>query len=393
MSTEFRTRNATALAVVQSAQGTEGSPTPANNAVRVTAPVGFSPAFEMVDTDFVQASISRTPPVVGGGRVSMKLSTFLSPSSTAGATRDPDYGVLLRGCSTQEVKTSADVTGASAAITPFTITLAGSASGVDNAYLGMAIEGTSASINGQRQVITGYVGSTKVATVYPGWTGATGTPSYAIRKNSLYVPITTAPSYLTVWGYQHSSVSGNNSRRRRLMDGMGTAQISVKAREPAKIDFTFTGVLPAVPDDVAKPAAPSYLGLDPQVLAGGSCFLGGNQFKFSDFSLDFGNTVDNFDDPNATYGYDSADILLRDVTGTITPNLVAASTRNTMSDWLSMNNQTLWICWGATGKGVSLLIPSLRWTDDQPDDASGFQVEKLKFATSGNDSEFYLCVF
>src|SRR5437868_3392427 len=106
MSTDFRTRNALLLAAAQSAAGTEAAPVPGSNAVRIADQIAYSPAFDAATTNFVESSISNTPRIMGGARASMKLSTFLTPSSAAGAAGDPDYGVLLAGCALNETKFS-----------------------------------------------------------------------------------------------------------------------------------------------------------------------------------------------------------------------------------------------------------------------------------------------
>jgi hypothetical protein len=408
MSVPFRTRNALLLAGLQSAQGAEATLTPASNAVRFVDQLGYSPNFAALDTDYAESSISRTQPVIGGGLVQMKVPVILTPSTVFGATADPDYGVLMQGCSLSETKQagfaySAKTVGSATANSVTWTSSSGADGKFDGYYTGMIIQVSAGTGAGQLRVVTGYSLSAVTMTVFPNWTTIPdATSTVLVRKGTVYQPITTGAQYLTLWGYQHTSAAGGNSnRRRRIMDAMGSAQLTLKAREQAKLDFTFSGILPAFPDDVAKPTGSVYLGMDGPALMGASAFLGNGaapSVKFSDFSLDFGNTVAAFDDPTQPYGYDSADVTLRDVVGTITPSLVQISQRATMTDWLSMNYQSLWIAWslGTTltpGSGLSIYIPKVRWTDVQPDDSGGFQVEKLKFSTGGNDSEFYISMF
>lgn len=403
MAVLFRSLNAQLAAVVQGAAGTEGAPNAATDAVRVYGdnPIGWSADFNRIDTNYTNASISDSAPSISAGKGQMKIGAYLTGSTTAGAAADPDYGKLILGCGTQEVKTAADKSGTAQAGAVGTITLQVSgSSAVDDAYKGMVIETTGGTGSGQRRVIFGYIGSTKVATVTPKWsTTPDATTTYAIRKNTLWSPITTGQSLLTLWGYQHASPAATNSRRRRLFDAMGSCVIAGKPRDLVTAQFTFSGRISGAPDDVAKPSAPTALGGDPQPVQGANCYLGrvgsaaATKIKFTDFSIDFGNQVGGFDDPSDANGYDSFEITRRNTTGSITLNLQDIATRDNYSDAAAMTEQPLWISWGAVGNGFSILIPRTRITNPAPDNGNGWQVEKVEFDAAGTDTEFYMCAF
>lgn len=70
--------------------------------------------------------------------------------------------------------------GYAASVTTATITLAFGSSGTDNFYNGMRIKITAGTGVGLERTITGYVGSSRVATVNEAWTLASGTSKYAI---------------------------------------------------------------------------------------------------------------------------------------------------------------------------------------------------------------------
>lgn len=77
-------------------------------------------------------------------------------------------------------------TGALQAATASTVTLAAAASATNNAYLGLYVVMTSGTENGKGRFITDYVGSTKVATVFPDWdTAPLASDTYKIAPFAL----------------------------------------------------------------------------------------------------------------------------------------------------------------------------------------------------------------
>lgn len=392
MALDFRTKNALLLAKLEAITGTEEAPSPTVDAIRIRDAIGYSPNFNNFEEGYVQESISQAQPIVSGGGVSFRLPVWLTGAAAPGTT-PPDWGTLLKGCAFGELKTAAAVTGTSTAIAANTITLAVGASAVDQAYRGMPIDGTSASINGQRRVITNYVGSTKVATVSPDWTSPTGTPNYSIPANVLYTPLTLSEKALTIWGYQHDSIQANMSRRRRGKGTMGTGVIAVRPGQPVSLDMTFTGQLPAIPDDVTRPAAAVYAGLSPEPYLNAVSSLGNTPVKFNDFTIDFGNRVAQYDDPAQAFGLDTSEVTFRSMTGRIVPCLTHTTTRDAFADWLNQTARSLVMCWGSTiGKRLTLYMPALRYTGNEPGDVNGYQVEGLPFRATGLDSELQISV-
>lgn len=391
MGADYRIRNGQLAVEVQSAAGSEASVDAAADAIKVRTSMGYSPRFDALDTDFLQASLTQSAPITGGGNVGFSLPCYLKGSGAAGSA--PDIGKLLRGCGLSETLTASAVADTAQAGASGSITLHSGASATNDAYKGMVIETTGGTGSGQKRVITGYVGSTKVASVYPNWTTPPdNTTEFSIRANALYRPVSVGLELLSIWTWQHSSVSGNASRRRRLMDGMGTVSLGVTPRALATADFTFTGILPATPDDVSKPAAPTYQSAEPAPFLNARAYLGGAKVQFSEFRFDLAGDVQQFDDPEALYGYGAADILNRVSAGRIMPNLVLNSARDAFSDWLASTSRALWLHWGpAAGQMVSLYFPALRYTGNEPGDVRGFAAEGIPFRSVAEDGEVFLC--
>lgn len=384
----YRTRNQLILASIQSAIGTEETLV-IGDAIRARNP-RWSPNFETIETDYVQSSLSRSAPIVGGGNVGIQLGAFLTGAGTAGTA--PDYGVLLRAAGLSETLTAADVAGTAQAGGAATITLASGASAVDDAYKGMVIRTTDGTGSGQVGVITGYVGSTKVATVLPAWdTEPDATTDYSIDANALYRPVSTGLELATVWGYLHPN--SGNSRRRRIFDAAANFTLRAPPRGLAEIDFTLTGLLPAAPDDVSSPGVPTHGSANPEPLIAAEAYLGGAAVNFSEFSLDMGNDVQMEDAVGAAYGYDSGQVVARSVSGRIAPSMRLTSVRDAFADWLGGVERDFWLRWGTTaGRRVSLLVPRVRYTGYEETDVRGFAAEGLPFRGVGDDAEIYICI-
>lgn len=394
MATIHRTRNAMLLGVIESPAGTEGSPSVGSNAIKVRQPIGYSPNFAALDTDFVQASLDQSAPIVGGGMVAMRLQAFLKGSGTGGTA--PDWGTLLRACGMSLTTLGSALTGTAQAGAAGSITLASSGpSSTNDAYRGMAIRTTGGTGSGQKRIITGYNGTTKVATVTPAWTTTPdGTTEYSIDACNVYRPVSAGLEAITLFAYQLHSTVGSNARLRKLKGGMGSFSLAVRPRELGTIDFNIQGQLPAVPTDVSAPGSPTYQSSEPAPFVGASAYLGGAAVAFSEFSFDMGGQVAQFDDPSATYGYDIGEIIARQPSGRIVPNTTLLSSRDAFSDWLASTSRDLWLDWGpAAGKRISMYFPALRYTGNEPTDVRGFAAEGIPFRSVEADAGVFLSVY
>lgn len=389
---DFRTQNQTLTAKVEAVSGTEESPTVAADAIKV-AGLNPSPSFDVLDTDDEHTgSLDAGDPIVGGGNYGLGFDVNIKGSGAGGTA--PEYGTLLRGCGLSETITPTDITGTAQAGATATITLESGESATDDIYKGMPIEIDGGTGDGQSGVITGYVGSTKVATVAADWTTPPdATSTYTIPANALYRPVSTGLETLTMFAYQHSSASGGQSVLRKLVGAAGTMNMELTTRGLARMSFNFTGILPALPTQVAHPGAATFDNVQAVAFKNAEALMGGAVVKFNRFSLDLGAEIAQADDPAATYGYDVAGLVRRKITGSITPNLANLSTRNNMSDFMNQNSQTLVNRWGSTaGSRVSLLVPTAKLVGATPTDNSGFAAEDVPFQSTGVDDGAWLCV-
>jgi len=391
MTERFYTRNVIVLAKAQAAQGTEETPTVGSDAVRVRDEATPQANMQSSQSGYLKGEIDASEPISNGGSMSLPLKCWMTGAGTAGTA--PDWGKHLLGCAMQAVLTASAVTGTAQDGDTGTITLASSgSSSTDDAYIGMPITIDGGTGDGQTRVISGYVGTSKVASVYPDWdTAPDSTSTYTIAANARYAPITQGQKNLTLVQYLRNAETAGNALRRRQFDSMGDYSIALTPKQPVEIAFTFQGLLPAVPDDVSDPGDATYTGADPESYMGAQTWLGGDAVKINNFTLRAGNGIQMFDDPAAQFGTGPAEITTRTITGTITPPLTLAATRNAFADWIAGTTKPLWLCWGsASGKMVSIFIPSLLYTGNQPGNTNGRETEQLPFQVVG---PIYIAVF
>lgn len=391
--TDYRSRNQILLLKPEAASGTEETPTVGSNALRVRN-LRHTTNFDNIDTNYHQGSLSNSAPIIGGGMAGFSFEADLKGSG-AGATA-PELGAFLRACGFQEVTTGAAVTGTAQAGAASTITLASGASSTDNIYVGMPIYLTGGTGDGQVNVISGYVGSTKVATVavpwanLPGGTAPDNTTTYSIPANNLYRPISAGLETVTGWAYQNRN--SGNSRLRKLKGAAGTFQLRGGPRTLMALTGTLSGILPGAPADVSAPSSPTYQAQEARPIVNAASYLGGAAVKFNEYSLDLAATVAQFDDPSQAYGYDYACVVSRAPTGRLVPNLTLTSSRDAYADFLASTSRSFWLNWGtAAGNRVSLFHPALRYTGNEEADVRGFAAQGIPFRAVQPDGEIYLC--
>ena len=89
---EFRSRAQILLAKIQSAAGTEVTPSVSTDAVVNRMPVVLRAPFETHETDYVTGTMSAGPPIIGGGYAEMDIPMNVRGKGNA------DLDALLRCC-------------------------------------------------------------------------------------------------------------------------------------------------------------------------------------------------------------------------------------------------------------------------------------------------------
>lgn len=390
MTVDFSSLNHLSLTKVETTPGTDASPTSAANALRTMGQVpDWGADLDLADPGFHQESISAGDPIIGGGLASVRGVSPLSGAGTAGTA--PDFGPMLQAAAMQETLTAADITGTSQAIAAGTITLAAGASATDNLYVGMVLKGTSGSCNGQFRVIAAYNGTTKVASIYPNWSGAqSGTPTYSILANARYVPVTQGQKNITYYGYKHGLAASSNSKLRKLLGASANIQLAWQTAKIASLSWTLQGQISGSPTDVSKPAAAVLSTAKPKPFLGATCVLNSVAIRQNSFSFDFGNQFTMPDDPTAVYGKDIPFIGSRKMAGSLRLAMTYISTQDVVADFIAGNKRPYWAFWGTTGLAVSVYIPNAQYTGPRETDIDRYAGYDLPFQATGSDSEIYI---
>lgn len=387
----FAMRNAVLLLKAQSAAGSEATPSVGSDAIRVRVGAAVQPQVDVLQTDFINDSVSQTPPVIGGARAEASgIAAYLAGAGTAGTA--PDYGRMLRAGGLSETLTAADITGTAQAGASGSITLEAGETGV---LVGHVIETTGGTGSGQKAVVTAWNNTTKVATVYPNWgTTPDSTTTYAVRASALYAPRSTDFEYFTAWLYQQHRLAASDAVRFRMMDALANLQFALRPRQFAEVTASMMGLLPALPDDESNPSAATYASVTPRPWVGATTYLAGLSACLSEFTLDLGNSITTPDCANETYGYASPLITARAPTGQISLDLKNVATLDAVGTLMAGTDMKLWITWGSTaGSRISLYLPNIRLTGATVSDVNGFAYHNLPFAAHGADGEVFINIF
>ena len=197
-----------------------------------------------------------------------------SRGATNIATPPPGLDALLRACGFNVTTLNAAHTGTAADGTSTTITLANTASAVDNAYRGMRIRFTNNTPTGvgtQTAIIKSYVGSTNVATIHGTFPVLpTSSSTYSIDEHHVYSPVGQ--------GFESATIYANVDGIQHIIKGCrGTVTANFVVGEIPTFQFTMTGLYTA-PTDTA-PLSPTYNQITPQVVN----HTNSGEFRFFDY--------------------------------------------------------------------------------------------------------------
>jgi len=386
--TDFLTKNRLVLAKVETTAGTDASPGVSTDAILVEEPRG-TPNLELEQTNEVTGSLDSAQSIVGGGYGEHTYTIQAKGSGTAGTA--PEYDPILQAAALARLDLAADQDDTAQAGDDAAITLASGAT--SNDLTGFVITLNGGTGEGQTRVITGYNGTSKVATVYPDWdVKPDSTSEYIVYKGNRYAPASTSLKTITSYLYKKNSGSGN-AILEKLVGAAANISFAIQTRQTGKFTATVRGQLVA-PGDVANPVAATFDNTRPRPLLSADAFLGGDRVCFRNFTLDLGNEVVQADCPGTTFGYEPARVASRRIGGRINPQLVTLSSRNAFADLIAGTNKKLWLRWGDTaGNRISIYLPGISYTGKEDDDLDGVSADGLPFDANGIDSGVYITFY
>jgi hypothetical protein len=239
------TRKRLLLAEIEGTYGSDPSPT-GTDAVLVRD-LNITPVqSESVNRDLVRPYLGASEQLLANVRVECTFSVELAGSGAAGTA--PRYGSILKACGFAETAVSPAVTGTATAGALNSITLAVGSSATNDAYKNQIIRITGGTGSGTVALVTGYVGSTRVASLraLAGNVTPDNTSVYSIGLQTVYTPVSSAFSSVTLY-YNIDGVL------HKLTGARGTFSLNTTVGQIPTLDFTMTGIYNA-PTDTAAPS-------------------------------------------------------------------------------------------------------------------------------------------
>jgi hypothetical protein len=239
------TRKRAILAKIEGTYGQDPTPTATLDALLMSN-VNVSPMeMTLAQRNNVKAFLGSNPSVLAAIYAKVSFDIEMAGSGTAGTA--PAYDELLRACGLSATTLATALSGAAAAGSATSITLAAGASAVDGAYVGMTVNLTGGTGAGQSAVIASYNGATKVAT----FTAALATPAaaataYTLPLQTVYRPV--SDNFESVAFYVNV-----DSVKHLMLGARGSVSMKASAQGIPMWSFAFTGLF-TTPTDVPIPA-------------------------------------------------------------------------------------------------------------------------------------------
>ena len=239
------TRKRLLLAEIESTYGTD--PTPGAADAVLVRDLNITPVqSDVVSRDLVRPYLGASEQLLANTRVECTFSVELAGSGTAGTA--PRFGSVLKACGLAETAVTPAVTGTATAGALNSITLAVGSSATNDAYKNQILRITAGTGIGTVAIVTGYVGSTRVASLRAlnGNVTPDNTSAYSIGLQTVYTPVSSAFSSATLY-YNIDGVL------HKLTGARGTFSINTTVGQIPTIDFTMTVIYNA-PTDTAAPS-------------------------------------------------------------------------------------------------------------------------------------------
>lgn len=383
----LRTRKRVLASKIEAVYAQDPVPTHGANAILVKN-LQVSPLETELDSrDNVKGYFGNDEQVPAAAYRKVSFEVELAGSGTAGTA--PAYGPLLRACAMSETILAAAHAGTAAAGGAATITLANTASAVNDAYAGMTIKLTGGTGNGQTAVIKSYVGATKVATVTANWaTPPDATSNYSIGAQVVYRPISDSLESITHYVNKDGVLY-------KLTGSRGTVSFSLPYKKIPRMKFQFTGLFTPVTD--VPQTAPTLTAFKKPVAVNnvnttGLVIMGYSGAVMSDLSVDLANQVTFRSLPG---GSESVEIVDRKPAGSVTQEATTVAANDWWTKIKDALTGVLSITHGTVaGNIVKIDSPKVQLTQPQESDMDGIEMMQTNMALipdAGND-EFTLCV-
>ncbi len=380
----IRIKNTVVLAKIESSEGVDASPSASTDAVLVEN-VKLSKKPNTIKTNEVTGSLDGFGDIVGGMPFGISFDVYLKGSGAAGTP--PEYGKLLKACGWAEIITASAVPVSSEACaaggSTTSAVLGTSASSTAQTYRGMPVTFSNA-VAGD-SFITDYT-SGKTATLTDTMGGSiVATSNYQIPSNVLYKPASSTIPSLTFYIYRDGLLY-------KMVGARGNVKLSLTTGGVGKLTFDFKGMFSSKTDSAVPSAV--YDVTRPPVFRGGTLLINRLVAAINSLNLDMGNVLTQPDNPNAQEGFDPAEIVDRDLTGSIDPKETLIATRNIMADLRAGNKRIIHGRYGlVTGNKIGLTFPQALYMDEDDQDRGGIATVNVPFQATGQDAGVFICLY
>ena len=243
----LKLRKALIAAKIETTEGVDAAP--GTNDCLIVANLKPSPMKVKTESrDIVRPFLGNSEQLVTAVNSALGMDAELAGSGTAGVA--PRIGRLLRMCGFAELVLAAALTGTAAAGAASSITLAAGASASDDAYKNLEIRIVSGPAAGDVRLITGYNGTTKVATVATPFSATpTTSTNYSLDPQVSYAPISDGMESGTL-------VYNMDGTESRLRSARGDWSLKMASGGRPMFSMNFQGLFTAIND--AAPLVPTY---------------------------------------------------------------------------------------------------------------------------------------
>jgi hypothetical protein len=387
MATYVRFNNTAVAVKLESTSGTDAfsvtPPDPALDFFRASLTPTFNQ--QQITVNEVTGSLDATPPIAGGTRVSLALSTLMRGSGTPATP--PPWGKLMRVCAFKEIITATPV-GAPTAATAGTAT---------TATLQAPFAATSELYRGAPAVLSGNPATPFTTFITDYTAGRVATFGHSFN------PVLSATTLATIPAHVRYEPTSDNTlfvtaTVAVYMDGLlwkftgcaGTVTVDLPDAGIGTLNFTLTGVYNA-PTSTPTPTGIVLSSLQPPIYSNGVSQLNRTTARTDRLTLDAGVTSIYPENPEAPDGFDASTITARAIRGTIAPLMNVTDTIARANAFRLGGSQPLVAGWGsAAGNSFGVVVPQAQYIGYTPANRNGLMAETISFAALGQDSGAYI---
>jgi hypothetical protein len=330
----------------------------------------------------VRDSFSKVGKIAGMRPAGISFRLVLRGSGIA--TTEPEWGKLIRACNF-EINSLYSINIGAITSGPFEHgeTITGGTSGATGRVVIETQDGAAkiyfvpiAGVFVDLDVITGET------------SGASTTASSApVEEGKEIKPISKGASSLTFGSYE-------DEIRKLIKGARGKVKFTLKAGEPAMLDFEYMGVEAGI-IDTSLLSGIQYEDTKPPVFLNAALSIDNVAAKLSELEIDFANVLSPRDDVSDQSGILSYQIVDRDVVGSFNPEMMSVVSHDFHSKWFDNAEMVLdFVVGSASGNKFRFYAPRVQYNKVDDEDKEGIAIARTSFDLNGilNQPNSELCI-